>query len=265
MNPDENNSSQNQPKKVKKNLFSLKNLTIFLALLIIIVFASSSIYLFSLVQKKDQELRDSQTVSSRSSSTRSSSGLINNLSQSSSSTSSQSSSSLQSSSKNNEELLFYTNQFLPSLKLAYHKSWKMESTTSPSIYKDLLERKVTLTKNGTTLVFSTRPMVATGCAGDYEVVSKTKLNSGLFKITAKNNSGQNIVNFNKNETFSCTLDNTLTSTIDAGGIKEYKETFKEDAKVRFLYSFRPANSQDEFLETNPLINEITDMISKSTF
>jgi hypothetical protein len=70
----------------------------------------------------------------------------------------------------------FTNPFYTNLKINYNNSWKMETTTKRyDIYPNLLERKVTFTKENSVLEFVFSPTrIPSGCGGDSadEIVSK---------------------------------------------------------------------------------------------
>lgn len=57
----------------------------------------------------------------------------------------------------------YTNQYLPSLKIAYPADWKFTTTTRRSFYPGLLERDIVLVKGATTITYSSKPYRSGEC------------------------------------------------------------------------------------------------------
>lgn len=94
-----------------------------------------------------------------------------------------------SSASQNKEIKYYTNRFLPSLKVAYFSDWKLETSTKPSPAHGVVERTINISKfdqrsNRTIQVkITTTPYLAIGgigCGGTSDKI--VSLKNGINRI-----------------------------------------------------------------------------------
>jgi hypothetical protein len=118
----------------------------------------------------------------------------------------------------------YTNQYFPNFKLVYDQSWKFETSTSKSnLATNLLERRITLSKNGTKLSFYLSPFIVGGCEGDDN--TPVKINQ---KFSRYNMGSNQYVYTDVNPT--CSIQNLMKSSIL---IKDLKITSESSRSVIF--------------------------------
>ena len=83
----------------------------------------------------------------------------------------------------------YTNPYYPDLKINYDSSWAFSTSTSETMYKNVLNRRLLFIKNGVTLEVNIYPVFPTGCGGPDLVDGKLKeikINSKFSRYRSKN-------------------------------------------------------------------------------
>ena len=273
--------SESDPKQKTATSIFFQKPTFILALVLVL---STIIGVISFSRANNQNKTATQNTLSSSSS--SSSAASSNFSSSNSTQSSISSIQTASSSsiivssaapKPEANLATYTNPFLPKLKIVYDKSWNFSTTTSKSIYPELVNRKITLTKGGSTLSFSTGPLVPTGCEGNpeqmYNNISNTKLVNGVYKNIYRllnppnpadpRKAGINYISFGKNKDSAfCNISDTTESTISINDVPVYKQGMNYfGSSVLYVVGIGGFGLRAD----DPLIDEMEQIISQSTF
>ncbi len=180
------------------------------------------------------------------------------------------------SETNTQKLNEFTNQYLPSLKLKYPETWKLDTTTSTSKrYSTLLDRQIKLSKDGVDLVISLQTGYVTGCSGApeeklYKVIEHTKLSNNIYKTLTEGDVGFGVVpkigsytHFSLFETpaLGCLL-NLIESNIPASDYPDYGlDLGAPNRKVKFFINV-------ETIETKPndaTYKEAVEIMNRSQF
>ncbi len=206
---------------------------------------------------------------------------------------SQNSSTIISSSSSATPTKTYTNPYFPNFKLVYPEDWKFTTTTTQSEVKGLLNREIVLSKNNTNLRFNFRlaPTGGGGCGIGLGIPKSTKVASfdnGLNKFILSTESVDGIqpvshvgvansvvYSLDKKDNNPAILCNSIDiqSNIDKSFVYEYygrndSTNFYENLKyVPYTLSINPTglDFSNAIKADNPLISEIDQIISQSTF
>ena len=182
------------------------------------------------------------------------------------------------SETNTQKLNEFTNQYLPSLKLKYPETWKLDTTTSTSKrYSTLLDRQIKLSKNGVDLVISLQPGYVTGCVGGpderfHKITEHTKLSNNIYKTLTEGDIGYfenpktgNLTTFSlfsdSQLAIGCFL-NSIESNIPASDYPDYTlDLGAPNRKIKFFINV-------ETIETKPndaTYKEAVEIINRSQF
>jgi hypothetical protein len=178
-----------------------------------------------------------------------------------------------------KKLLSYTNPYFPDFKLVYPEDWKFETSTEPA-FENLLNRRITLSKNSRTLSFVMSPVLPFGGEPIFVPDAKNcqpgttqeklieegtlkidKLSNNVEKLTIETNCKDGWEDLN-NKVFYGNLNVVsfqLKSNIKASNIKGYTYA-PEDGLIRFNVS-----QLGNINENDPFVKEIDQIISQSSF
>ena len=161
----------------------------------------------------------------------------------------------------------YTNQYFPNLKINYDESWKFETKTKPQVvYKNLLERDITLTKDGSTLNISLSPIIVpSGCGGYTDgTFQEIKIDDNHYRI---NDTYLKRYVYSRGKDPDCRLQNQLKTTIkvkdvqysDSGWKQGYEDFHKgqNSETVIYLYFISLKTNKDAH------IKEVDEIIKSS--
>jgi hypothetical protein len=154
----------------------------------------------------------------------------------------------------------YTNQFFPNLKIVYPESWQFKTETSKSNVEGLVNRKITLSKNGIELKISTFSYLTFGCGPALDFVEPKPT------FTAKNEQKE----FAENEYISYSKNycgNFINSNIPRNTVKGFIDigySNKDTENVQFILSI-DTNIKSSEISTNPQLAEVRQIIENSTF
>lgn len=268
-------SNPNPPAKITN--FVTKNVIVssVVAVLSILILGSVVAQAFGPENLKPFKVAKSESSSSSSLNSSTSSDSYSVSSSSVSSTSSTASSTATASTIKTQT---YTNPYFPDFKLVYPEDWKFETTTSSSQYKNLINRKLILTKNSYSLVVGFyATAIADGCGGSGFVIKADLLPGGITKYIVrgpdeKDDQGSAI--YGKNS-IGCPFDQFLVSNIKAGDFADYKNVASSisslPTKDFVVYNFQISSSKvnnnqpQSILRNDPIIKEIDQIISQSSF
>ena len=154
-----------------------------------------------------------------------------------------------------ENIQKYNNKFLPGFELVYDDSWDFSTSTSKSPYSGLLNRTITLSKDGKDLKIKLFPHTGRYGCGGIAVEPVAKFTNGINKYIDIDNN----LTYSKDISSSCVKD-ILKSNIKSSSIPEFDEVAIVDM-VQYHYLI---NAED-FKEGDSLILEVDNIISNSRF
>jgi hypothetical protein len=267
----------------KANLY--QNLILIFATLLVIFFVIFQVVTNVIMPKKPDSTSNNQVksvsisysksenfvLSSSSSSSTSTTSVISASTSAIAASSTPASQSSQSSfsvptSPVQEKWQTYTNPSLPSLKIEYPDSWKLSSEPRASLYKGLISRDTTLSKNGFEFHVFTQPMVGTGCAVDPDSAKNLefkKLGSNIYKTRYEDTQAKKTyIHYGLQSTafVGCTID-IIKSSIDSSGFADYKATFPNDTTINFLIN---STNIEEAAVDSKLLTELDEIMTRSS-
>jgi hypothetical protein len=155
----------------------------------------------------------------------------------------------------------YTNQFFPNLKLVYPESWQFKTETSKSNVEGLVNRKITLSKNGTELTIFTSPLTIWDCGGGQDTAVPKPTFSSKNEINEYSDQTNQELYYTKN--YFC--GDIFRSNIPQNSIKEFLDLGYDRSDGVYFTLFRSTNIKSSEIYTNPQLAEVRLIIENSTF